>query len=82
MASMTNTAASESALAFLGRLRERERGLLGKIDEALDKIERGGFGECESCGEQIGKARMMARPVAQLCIDCKAEQERLEAREA
>ncbi len=77
-----DTAAAESALAFQGRLRERERGLVGMIDEALDKIERGGFGECESCGEEIGKARMLARPVARLCIDCKSEQERLEQREA
>lgn len=77
-----DTAASESALAFQGRLRERERMLLSKINESLEKIEQGEFGECESCGEDIGLKRLLARPVAGLCIDCKSEQERREQREA
>ena len=76
-----DTASSEMNLAFQGRLRERERGLLSKINEALDKIEEGVFGECEACGEDIGVKRMTARPMAQLCIDCKDEQEKLERRE-
>ena len=77
-----DTASSEQNLAFQGRLRERERGLLNKINEALEKIADGVYGECESCGEDIGVKRLMARPVAELCIDCKSEQERLERREA
>jgi DnaK suppressor protein len=36
------------------------------------------YGECEACGEEIGLKRLEARPVAELCIDCKAEQEKLE----
>jgi DnaK suppressor protein len=56
----------------------RERGLLNKIEKSLEKIERGGYGECESCGEEIGLERLRARPVADCCIDCKDEQERLE----
>ena len=76
-----DTAAAESALAFQGRLRERERGLVSKINEALEKIEVGEFGECESCGEDIGIKRLLVRPVAVLCIDCKSEQERRERRE-
>ena len=75
-----DTASSEMNLAFQGRLRERERGLLGKINEALQKIDDGVFGECESCGEDIGAKRIEARPMAQLCIDCKSEQEQLERR--
>ena len=75
-----DTAASEVNLAFQGRLRERERGLLSKINQALEKIDEGDFGECSSCGEDIGLKRMLARPVAELCIDCKAEQEQLERR--
>ena len=73
-----DTASSEVSLAFQGRLRERERGLLAKIDQALAKIEDGVYGECEGCGEDIGAKRLEARPVAELCIDCKAEQERRE----
>jgi DnaK suppressor protein len=75
-----DTASSEMNLAFQGRLRERERGLLGKINQALDKISQGIYGECESCGEQISLKRIRARPVAELCIDCKSEQEQLERR--
>jgi len=75
-----DTASSEVGLSFIGRLRERERGLLNKIDAALEKIEQGVYGECENCGEEIGLKRLEARPVAELCIDCKAEQEKLERR--
>ena len=73
-----DTASSEVNMAFQGRLRERERGLLAKINSALAKIDDGVFGECESCGEDIGLKRLEARPVADLCIDCKSEQEKLE----
>ena len=48
------------------------------VDQAIAKIEAGEYGLCESCGEEIGNKRLEARPVAELCIDCKAEQERLE----
>jgi len=73
-----DSASSESGLAFIGRLRERERVLLQKIDKALRKIDEGTYGTCVSCGEDIGIARLNARPVADLCIDCKNQQERLE----
>jgi DnaK suppressor protein len=77
-----DAASSEMNLAFQGRLRERERGLIGKIEQALQKIADGVYGECESCGEQISVKRIAARPVAELCIDCKAEQEARERRDA
>ncbi len=77
-----DAASSEMNLAFQGRLRERERGLIAKIIQALRKIEEGVYGECESCGEEISLKRIEARPVAELCIDCKAEQEALERRNA
>lgn len=66
--------------ANLQKIGKRETYLLKKIDYALKKIEEGTFGECESCGEDISVARLMARPVAQLCIDCKTEQESVERR--
>ena len=77
-----DAASSEMNLAFQGRLRERERGLISKIEEALKKITDGVYGECESCGEQISPKRIAARPVARLRIDCKAEQEALVRRDA
>ncbi len=73
-----DTASSEVNLQFTGRLREREQGLLAKVDQALAKIESGDYGECASCGEEIGAKRLKARPVAELCIDCKSDQEKLE----
>ena len=75
-----DTASSEVNLQFTGRLREREQGLLSKIEAALEKIERGEYGSCVNCGEEIGLRRLKARPVAELCIDCKAEEEKLERR--
>lgn len=63
---------------FVLRLRDRERKLLKKIDEALARIGDGSFGICEECGEDIGEERLKVRPVATLCITCKEEEERRE----
>ena len=60
------------------RLRGRERGLLEKVKAALQRIEDGGYGECEECGDEIGIVRLRARPVTTLCIHCKEEQEQRE----
>ena len=57
------------------RLRDRDRKLISKIQEALQRIEDGTFGVCETCGGRIGAARLRARPVTTLCIDCKREAE-------
>ncbi len=65
----------ESGRSFELRIRDRERKLLSKIDEALLRIEEGTFGICEDCGEEIGLKRLEARPVTTLCIDCKTLQE-------
>lgn len=71
-------ASLEISQAGLQKIGKRETYLLKKIDLAIAKIDDGTYGECESCGEQIAQARLLARPVAQLCIDCKTEQENLE----
>ena len=73
-----DAALAESSLSFAGHMRGRERLLLHKIGKTLEAIERGTYGECESCGEEIGVERLLARPVASLCIACKDEEERLE----
>jgi len=52
--------------ALAGRLEETLR----EIDEALAKIEDGTYGRCESCGKEIGAARLEAMPSATLCITC------------
>ncbi len=58
------------------RLRDRDRKLIGKIQEALARLEAGTFGKCTACGGSISAARLRARPVTDLCIDCKTEAER------
>ncbi len=60
------------------RLRDRDRRLIGKIQEALERLEAGTFGLCQSCGSRISPARLRARPVTTLCIECKREAERVE----
>lgn len=65
----------ESDRNFTLRIRDRERKLIGKIKEALERIEDGSYGICEECGEDISEARLKARPVTTLCIDCKKRQE-------
>ena len=61
------------------RLHDREKFLLGKIDEALDRLEAGRIDECEECEEPIGFARLRARPVTTLCIVCKEDREQSES---
>ena len=65
----------ESNRNFLLRMRDRERKLLSKIDEAFARIQDGSYGLCEECGGAIGIERLKARPVTTLCIDCKSSQE-------
>jgi|SRR5579885_627028 len=71
-------ASSEAEQSMSLRLRDRERILLKKIDKTLKKIEDGTYGICEQCGEEIGLKRLEARPVTDLCIRCKEEQEKME----
>ncbi len=73
-------ATQESDRNFELRIRDRERKLINKIKDALERIDDGSFGTCEVCGEEISEARLKARPVTTLCIDCKMEQERKEKR--
>jgi len=65
----------ESGRSFELRIRDRERKLLSKIEEALQRVEDGEYGICEGCGDEIGLKRLEARPVTTLCIDCKTAQE-------
>jgi len=68
-------ATAESDRAFTLRLRDRERKLIKKIQQAVTRIEEGEFGVCVECGEDIGIARLKARPMTTLCINCKSKQE-------
>ncbi len=71
----TDRASLESDRNFLLRMRDRERKLLSKIEEAFARIDDGTYGRCEECGGDIGIERLKARPVTTLCISCKSAQE-------
>lgn len=60
------------------RMANRENFKVKRLHRALDRIKDGSYGECESCGSDIGFARLSARIIAELCIACKEEEERKE----
>jgi DnaK suppressor protein len=71
----SDRATMESNRNSVLRIRDRERKLIFKIQEALQRLDDGEFGICEECGEAIGIERLKARPVTTFCIECKSSQE-------
>jgi len=71
----TDRASLETNRNFVLRIRDRERKLIFKIEEALRRLEDGEYGTCERCGEDISVARLKARPMTTLCIECKSSEE-------
>ncbi|HNQ76027.1 MAG TPA: RNA polymerase-binding protein DksA [Pseudothauera hydrothermalis] len=59
------------------RVRDRERKLLKKIEEALARIDSGEYGWCEETGEPIGIGRLLARPTATLSLEAQERREKL-----
>jgi len=74
----TDRATAESDRSFELRIRDRERKLLAKIKEAIERIDQDTYGICEACGDDISIKRLEARPVTTLCISCKTQQENQE----
>ena len=72
----TDRASEETDRALELRTRDRQRKLISKIDSALRRIEDGTYGFCEETGEPIGLKRLMARPVATLCIAAQEKHEK------
>ena len=60
------------------RTRDRNRKLIYKIDEALQRIKEGTYGYCEETGEEIGIKRLEVRPIATLCIEAQERHEQME----
>jgi DnaK suppressor protein len=54
--------------ALLARARQR----LTDLDDALARLENGGYGICERCGNPIGAERLAVRPSSRTCITCAA----------
>jgi DnaK suppressor protein len=57
-------------------LTQNAQDLLDQGERAVGRIDAGTYGVCESCGQPIGKARLLAFPRATLCVACKQRQER------
>ena len=74
----TDRASLEADRNFMLRIRDRENKLIKKIREALERIDNGTYGICETCGEEIAIERLKARPVTTQCIECKTKAEAME----
>lgn len=71
LADPNDRATQEETFTLELRTRDRERKLIKKIEEAIQKIKAKDYGYCDTCGIEIGIRRLEARPTANLCIDCK-----------
>lgn len=74
----TDQATLETDIEMNIHIKERDSKLILKIKQAMERIEDGSYGICETCGEEISEARLEARPVTTECIECKREQENQE----
>ena len=77
-ADLADRAATESERQLELRTRDRQRKLISKIDEALQRLEDGSYGFCEETGEPISLKRLDARPIATLSIEAQERHERRE----
>jgi len=75
---LADRASSETDRSLELRSRDRQRKLVGKIDEALARIDDGSYGYCEETGEEINLKRLIARPIATFSIDAQELHERKE----
>lgn len=77
-ADIADRASAETDRALELRTRDRERKLLSKIDEALERIESGNYGYCEVTGDPISVRRLDARPTATMTVEAQERHERME----
>jgi len=75
---VADRASVETDVALELRARDRQRKLISKIDEALERIRNNEYGYCEETGDPIGIKRLEARPVATLTIEAQERHERME----
>lgn len=75
MSDSNDIASEESDRDLALRMHDHDRVVLKQIEGALVRVQRGEYGECVACGDEIGERRLMARPMATHCIDCMTELE-------
>ena len=75
---LADRASAETERSLELRTRDRERKLISKIAEALERIEEGTYGYCVETEEPISVRRLEARPIATLSIEAQERHERME----
>jgi DnaK suppressor protein len=73
-----DVACNEINYALELRTRDRERKLLNKIDQALQRLDEGTYGYCEETGDPISLRRLIARPIATFSVEAQEKHERRE----
>jgi DnaK suppressor protein len=77
---LSDRATAETDIGLELRNRDRLRKLITQIDAAIDRINNGSYGYCEETGEEIGLERLIARPIARMCIEAQEAHEKFERR--
>ena len=77
-ADIVDQASSHAEKTVEMRASNRRRKLINKIDQALKRLKDGTYGYCEDTGEPIGLKRLIARPIATLCIEAQEKHEKEE----
>ncbi|MFN3700222.1 MAG: RNA polymerase-binding protein DksA [Alphaproteobacteria bacterium] len=75
---LADRASAETDHALELRTRDRERKLINKINQAIQRIDDDEYGYCEETGEPISIARLKARPIATLSLEAQERHERME----
>lgn len=73
---LADKASSSYTKEFLYSLSNTDREVLQKVDDALHRVDKGGFAVCAECGEELNKKRLEAVPWASHCLSCQEKVER------
>ena len=73
---LADNASSAYTKEFLYSLSNTDREILQKVDEALQRVDHGGYGRCIECGDEINRKRLEAVPWASHCIGCQEKVEK------
>lgn len=71
-----DSSVNEQARELSLLMRDRNRDRLEAIEEAIQRIQTGDYGFCDECGDPIPKRRLIAMPLARMCVNCQQDQER------
>jgi DnaK suppressor protein len=77
---LSDRATAETDMGLELRNRDRLRKLITQIDLAIERINNNSYGYCEETGEEIGLERLIARPIARMCIEAQEAHEKFEKR--